>query len=220
MKFGLITEGISEHRIVKHIISKYFKGQEVYINQIQPPISDGKQSITGGWDKVLDYCQKDELKDILIENDFLIIQIDTDQSQNSPFNIPHLENGIARDPKILYADVLSKLCSLINNEVFIQYVDKIHFAICIHTIECWLLPIYYKDKRKTKIANCTDTLNQILRKKNIKSINTDDKNSSTSNRTYDEILKNFKGKSDIILTSKHNIGFSFFTDSLNTISQQ
>ena len=43
MKFALITEGPSEHRIIKHIIAKYFKDQEPEINQIQPKIVNEKQ---------------------------------------------------------------------------------------------------------------------------------------------------------------------------------
>lgn len=43
MKFALITEGPSEHKIIKHILSKYFKGFDPEINQIQPKIVDGKQ---------------------------------------------------------------------------------------------------------------------------------------------------------------------------------
>ena len=32
MRFALITEGPSEHRVIKHIISKYFKDQDTEIN--------------------------------------------------------------------------------------------------------------------------------------------------------------------------------------------
>jgi len=31
--------------------------------------------------------------------------------------------------------------------------------------ECWLLPLYYTDKRKYKTKNCLDTLNQIMKRK-------------------------------------------------------
>lgn len=91
MKFALITEGVSEHRIIKHIIAKFFKEQEPDINQIQPKMLNEKQETTGGWVEVLKYCEREELRSILIENDYLVIQIDTDQSQTTPFNINHLK---------------------------------------------------------------------------------------------------------------------------------
>ncbi len=42
MTFALITEGISEHRIIKHILLKCFKEFDPDINQIQPKISNDK----------------------------------------------------------------------------------------------------------------------------------------------------------------------------------
>jgi len=35
----------------------------------------------------------------------------------------------------------------------------------VHSIECWLLPLYYTDKKKSKVKSCLNTLNQALQKK-------------------------------------------------------
>ncbi|MBX7047161.1 MAG: phage tail protein [Ignavibacteria bacterium] len=218
MTFALITEGVSEHKIVKHIISKYFKDLDPNINQIQPQLLDDKQDTPGGWNEVLNYCAKDELKDILIENDYLVIQIDSDQSETFPFSIPHTNSeGQVKLPQDIHTDIINKLSSEIKKEILANYKDKIFFAICIHTIECWLLPLYYTDNRKTKILNCVDTLNQILPRKGLKPINNKEKNSPNSVTTYNEILKSLKKKSEIVSTSDHNIGFQYFINSLATI---
>jgi len=109
MRFALISEGPSEHRIIKHIVAKFFKDEDPEINPIQPRLINGKQDQTtpGGWNEVLKYCEGDELKDIMVENDFLIIQIDTDQSQTAPFNISHsnTDNTLMSDVDI-YFDVI------------------------------------------------------------------------------------------------------------------
>ena len=218
MKFALITEGASEHRIIKHIISKYFRDQETDINQIQPRIIDGKQEASGGWNEVLKYCQREELKDILIENDYLIIQIDSDQSQTKPFNVSHTkENGKVKTSEELHNDIINKLSELLLPEIKQTHGDKIFFAICIHTIECWLLPLYFTNNHKTVTSNCLSRLNSELAKKNIPVI-PQAKNSPNGVRAYDILLKNFRRKEEINNAAKHNIGFKKFITSISVIN--
>jgi hypothetical protein len=216
MKFALITEGASEHRIIKHIIAKYFKDQEPDINQIQPKILNEKQETTGGWVEVLKYCEREELKSIMVENDYLVIQIDTDQSQNAPFDINHLKpTGKEKTPTELLKDVLDKLNSLILPEIKAAYSEKIFFAISIHTLECWLLPIYTSN-HKSDIKGCFATLNKEIVKKNIKSISAA-KNSPSSQQSYRSILSNWKRKKEIEDSAQCNAGFKFFVAGLGGI---
>lgn len=223
MKFALITEGPSEHRIIKHIITKFFKDQEPEINQIQPKIINEKQQTTGGWNEVLKYCEREELKDIFVENNYLIIQIDTDQSQIKPFNISHTKQDTETNAVVnktiddLYTDIVEKLKGLIKPEILAVHNDKIFFAICIHTIECWLLPLYYGNNHKSDTKNCLGTLNTELRKKNINVIPSKDKNNPKSIRTYETILRDWRKKQDIVNSSQHNPAFKKFTDSLEVI---
>jgi hypothetical protein len=216
MKFALITEGASEHRIIKHIIAKYFKDQEPDTNQIQPKILNEKQETTGGWVEVLKYCEREELKSIMVENDYLVIQIDTDQSQNAPFSINHLKpTGDEKTPAELLEDVLGKLKSLILPEIKAAYSEKIFFAVSIHTLECWLLPLYYTNNHKSDTKGCLVTLNTELVKKNIKPISS--KNTPIAQRSYDSILSNWKKKNEIINSAQFNVGFKFFVDGLGGI---
>jgi hypothetical protein len=216
MKFALITEGVSEHRIIKHIITKYFKDQEPDINQIQPKILDEKQETTGGWVEVLKYCERKELKDIFVENDYLVIQIDTDQSQNAPFSINHLiPTGEEKTTNELLHDVLNKLNSLISPDIKATYSDKIFFAISIHTLECWLLPLFYVNNHKSDTKGCLSTLNIELTKKNIKPISI--KNSPIAQQSYRSILSNWKKKSEIVASAQYNVGFKGFVESLDLI---
>jgi hypothetical protein len=213
MKFALITEGVSEHRIIKHILTKYFKDQEPDINQIQPKILDEKQETTGGWVEVLKYCEREELKDIFVENDYLVIQIDTDQSQNAPFSINHLKpTGEEKTTNELLHDVLNKLNSLILPDIKAAYSDKIFFAISIHTLECWLLPLFYVNNHKLDTKGCLATLNIELTKKSIKPISV--KNNSFAQQSYRTILSNWKKKKEIEDSAQFNVGFKFFIDGL------
>lgn len=219
MKFALITEGASEHKVIKHIVSKYFRDFDPEINQIQPKLVNSKQLTEGGWNEVLKYCQRDEIKDILIENDYLIIQIDTDQSQTKPFSISHTNiNGQPKTPDELHTDVTQKIEGLIKAEIKREYGQRIFLAICIHSIECWLLPLFYNNDRRNGGNNCLQTLNQALSRKNIHIIPAGVKNNPNSIRSYDTILKNIKRKNDIVDISQYNVGFSKFIRQLDRIT--
>jgi hypothetical protein len=219
MRFTLITEGVSENRIIRHILNKYFNQHELFFRDAQPQIVNDKQATIGGWNEVLKYCERtDDLKEIFNNTDYLIIQIDTDQSQTMPFNVSH--TALDNNPKKvneLYVDVVDRLKGLISNGILEDHGNKIFFAICIHTIECWLLPLYYTSKHKTAIRNCTSALNNELRRKNIVRIPIRDKNSPISIRAYETILRNWRKKQDIINSAQHNTAFKGFIDSLEVI---
>jgi len=223
MTFATITEGASEYRVIKHILTKYFKEEDPDINPIQPKILDEKQHTTGGWNEVLKYCEREELDDILKENDFLVIQIDSDQSQIQPFGVNHsAEDNTPKAMDALYGDIVIKLKSLIRSEILQKYEGRILFAICLHTIECWLLPIYYTNKHKVDTSNCLYTLNLMLEKNKITQLptKTKDKNSPQSIRTYEAILNNWKRRQDLTEASVNNFGFANFINSLELIGNK
>lgn len=218
MTFGLITEGASEHKIIKHIITKFFKESDPFIIQIQPKLSDNfKQENVGGWVKVLKYCQRPELNDIFIENDYVVIQIDSDLSPTAPFSVSH-DNP--QNISKLYNDVIQKLKSLILPEILKKYDSKLFFAICIHSIECWLLPIYYTNHHKSDTKTCIATLNDALRKNDIHVLPLSGKNDANSQKTYQIVLSNWKRKQDLIAASNHNLGFKKFITSIETINNE
>jgi hypothetical protein len=219
MRFTLITEGVSENRVIKHILVKFFKEHELFFRDAQPQIVNDKQETIGGWNEVLKYCERtDDLKEIFNNSDYLIIQIDTDQSQTKPFSISHTKPDNNLKPvNQLYVDVVEKLKGLIKPEILETYSNKIFFAICIHTIECWLLPLYYTNNHKTDTRNCLSTINTELRRQNIHAISTRDKNNPNSIRTYETILRNWRKKQDIISSAQHNASFKKFVASIKVI---
>lgn len=221
MRFTLITEGASENRIIKHILIKYFKEHELFFRDAQPQIVNDKQDTVGGWNEVLKYCSRtDDLKEIFNNTDYLVIQIDTDLSQTKPFEINHFtpENDLKSFDQ-LHNDVVEKLKQLIDSELFELHSDKIFFAICIHTIECWLLPLHYTNNHKNDTRNCILTLNSELRRQNIVTIPVTNKNSVKSVKTYETILKAWRKREDINNSAQHNIAFQKFIDSLKLINQ-
>jgi len=82
-------------------------------------------------------------------------------------------------------------------------------VICIHSIECWFLPLYYADKRKSKLLNCLGSLNHQLKRKEGFTIG-----SPKDARLYERIAKKFRNKTNLLKLGNHNPGFKIFLDAL------
>lgn len=96
------------------------------------------------------------------------------------------------------------ISSIDSKEIF--YEDnkyKIIFAISVHSLECWLLPIC-KDLKAEKITSCFEALQREC--KDIKV----EKNYST----YDKISKVFLKNKELLKISSKNSSFDIFIKSL------
>lgn len=211
--FALITEGVSEHQIIKHILQRYLD-EEPEINQLQPEIIDGRQRAIGGWNEVLKYCEREEnLQTALLLNDYVVIQIDTDQCQTEPFSVPKIENGQPLSVEKLWQRVYNRIMNAIP-----ESIDKsrIIVAICSDTIECWLLPVCCATEIARKHTNqCVNHLNRELRRMNIHPIT--DKNSNQARKSYATVLSWMKKKREIRDAAQLHYGFSQFISRLDEI---
>lgn len=217
-RIALVTEGKSEHWVIKHIIQHYLKEKEIFFRQIQPQIVDEKQESTGGWLEVLKFCQRTEdIRSALIETDYLIIQIDTDESPKPGFGVPHTKDGgRLKSHEELFDEIIAKLNEIIDPSIENLLRKKIIFAICIHSIECWLLPIYLTNHHRYDTTNCMSTINNELRRKNLKTI-PQKKQTLNRQRVYESILRNWKRKQEIESSAQFNEGFRRFVNSLSEV---
>lgn len=218
VKIGLFCEGISESKILTHIIEKYLGSDNVVVNPLQPKQDDGKQQGFGGWHEVLLRCNDDDVNDVFATNDFLVIQIDSDMSHPDGYKAITDEEKIQGiDDEIHYAKIVNRLESNLSLEVVEKYRGKIIFAICFNETECWLIPLYYENdpKKCCSTTNCIYILNQGLPDK-IGYIPDKDKNSPAAIATYRAILKNLKAK-NIPVVAQYNYGFQRFIEQLDVI---
>lgn len=213
LKFALITEGISEHNIIKHILQRYCD-KEPIINQLQPQIIDSKQRTIGGWCEVLKYCEREaDLQEALRNNDYIVIQIDTDMCETSPFSVSKQENGRMLTEQELWNRVSERLHSAIPDSID---KSRIIFAISSDIIECWLLPIFCTSEvTKKKVLGCLSKLNAELKRNNLHPIT--DKNSIQAQRTYRSILKLIKKRNDIKKCADYHYGFKEFLQQLSLL---
>ena len=218
MQIGLIAEGASELRILKHIIGRYL-GTEHDTNEIQPKTNaQGTQIVPGGWDRVITTFEfENTVKDALVENDYVLIQIDTDQVQTAPFSVNVLdENGQYCKPEVLHQRVSERILNNIPNLIDSER-ERVILAICISEIECWLLPLYYNDSKRCKTTGCITLLNQKLSSNKIDPLPNGNKNSQGAQKTYNIILKNLKKPKEIEECAQYNYGFYSFINKLKYI---
>ena len=172
--FGLICEGITDQIVIENILVGHFNNPDIEVNALQPlrDATDENLAIThANWHKVFEYCKSNRFKEAFQQEElYLIIQIDTDiffsENVSKEYQITTKdENGKDLPVEILANNVVEKFIYNIGETFYQENQERIIFAISIHSTECWLLPLYFTDKKKAKTVNCLKTLNPALKKK-------------------------------------------------------
>jgi len=210
-KIGIVSEGVSDFRVLRHIITRYLKDQDLWVLPLNPKqTKDGKQDGPGGWGLVIKYLE-DKEKKLIVEAqkedfEFIIVQIDTDVCE---------EYGVTHDLSDIETFWLN-ICDNLSNRIPEDFdKSKLIFAICIDEIECWLIP--FVDINKTnceKTSNCINIVNKDIKGKGL-FIDADNKNSDGAKSAYDYILKHKKKPKDIQDCSVYNYGFKKFIEQLD-----
>ena len=213
--FGFITEGVTDQIVIEYILNGYFNTDDININELQPlrDETDRHRSENyGGWKLVFDYCKSEKFKQAFQFNDYIIIQIDTDVSEEPHYDVSKRDATTGRELDVveLTEKVKEKFNNLIGLEFFDEYQEKIIFAISVHSIECWLLPLYYNDRKKYKIVNCLQTLNRELNRQEGFTIDRDNKKVDY----YEKIAKNFRKHKRLIGWCEENPSFGIFIEEL------
>lgn len=209
-----IGEGVTDFQVIRNILVGYFKDPDINFESLQPEIDKtDQQTSAGNWLKVLNYCASEKFRGSFSYTDYVIIQIDTDACDQKHFDIP---NGKTLKVEELVLKVKEKIVSAIGEGFYKKVQKQVLFAISVHELECWLLPIYYPNEKskKVKTSGCLGALNQALSKKFGFTI---DKTSKNFNRQYEEISKPFRKSGDLAKYSKENPSFSIFYKELSKI---
>lgn len=219
MKIGIVSEGMSDYRVLKHIAGRYLKQIDPNIQfvPLQPKETpQSKQEGFGGWQKVFTYIKGEEGEPNIITAfeegvDFIIVQIDTDVREQYDVDCSDI------DKQQLWDAVKAKLIECTCEEVD---VSKLLFAITIHSTECWLIPFVETNVGKCeKIDACVNTLNNSMRATDYY-IDPDNKNNNRAQQAYDFILKRKKKKSELLACAQYNKGFELFLHQLDVINRE
>ena len=157
ISFGLVTEGRTDQAVIRAILAGYFGDDNIRVTSLNP----GDKNKLGGWGQVFQYCNSPDFQEAFESKDYVIIHIDTDISPQ--YKIAQIDqDGNYLSPNQLIENVKNKFKSLLDPEFYQRYGERIIFAIAVHSIECWLLPLYCEDAEKSEIDNCSARLEKTI----------------------------------------------------------
>jgi len=207
-KFGLACEGITDQIVLENILCGYYKDYDDLDEEIQPfqPAYDEttkkqKEDEFGGWEMLLEYLSEKRFRDDVLNSEYAIIQIDTDISDHPNFDVKKDTSCI----ETYISNIKDKIISVIDSKekFYDENKENIIFAISVHSLECWILPIY-KQLKNEKILGCLETLQNESKKITV-----------VKNRdTYDKLTKPFIKNKELIKIIPKNQSFEIFINSL------
>jgi hypothetical protein len=154
--FAGIAEGITDQKVINNILVGYFNDRDINVNWLQP----AKIGKSEGHGEVTNYCRSRKFKAVFDLNEYVIVHIDTDISPK--LGISHQdENGQPISPDLLIERVIAKFREDIGEDIYNQFANNIIFAIAVHSIECWLLPLHCKEA-KSETVGCLSTLSKVF----------------------------------------------------------
>ena len=213
-KIGIVSEGVSDYYVLKHIVSRYLKELDVYTIPLNPKQDKGKQIGFNGWQGVLNYISGTDEKNLFVEAlredcEYVVVQIDTDRC--AEYGVEHRDDDLT----MLWKNVRENLMNRIPTDFD---KSKLIFAISIDETECWLIPFIDSNKKNCEnIDRCVNLVNKGIKKKNLY-IDPDNKNSDGAKSAYDYILKQKKKPKEIKECSEDNFGFKKLIEQLDEIS--
>lgn len=152
---AIISEGITDQVFLEELIFKCINFRDEPEFVYAQPMYDATHKHTaphGGWELVLEFCEK-RILEALGANDYAIIQIDTDCGDHPNFGLELCPGGIDKDDETLVQEAVEIIKSKIGPQTIQHYGDKIIFAICVHSLETWILMCVGNIKKKKNSFN-------------------------------------------------------------------
>ena len=219
--FALVTEGPTDHVILKNILIGFFKDQrEPDVHREHPDPQAEKQY--GGWTLVLQYLREKKFEQAFQLNRYLVVQIDTDIAEEPGFGVPRQNKDGPLGLEEFVSKVVDRLKSEIGRQDLEFYGDRFVFAIGVEELECWLLPLWFGDNKGEQIANCTTRLgacNQLrdeLSKKNYRWIRKEEKDALS----YDLASREYRKRATLFAQGPRSPSLEMFLAELNRRSIQ
>lgn len=215
--FGLILEGRSDHAVIKRILLSFFQNPDLVINGIVPAQDATDASISQlptGWGNVRGHLQnEDDFLSNFETTEYVVIQIDSDRSPE--YGVPHHHPTEEREKTVeeLVEDIILKLIEWIRPENYKEVKGRVIFAVAVHEIECWLLPIYFENKPASygKTVNCINTLNTVLPAKEGFYIH------EKNYHHYEQMALGYRKKKDLLRLGPRNPSLAIFLEKLEKV---
>lgn len=206
---GIVAEGITDQLVIQNILLGHFRDrlgeQDIYFDQ--PP----DLSSHGGWEILRDYLRQGRHRDAFQFRDYLVVQIDSDVSHQKHFDVPHADpkTGKQLTPAELVIRIRRRLVEWIGAEDILRYEGRFFFAVCVHELECWLVPLWEKQRHHAAVTNCARRVQQGQDRAKVRSpINKNEP------RTYDEASSAFRKTKLLKQAAKAQASLGMFLEEL------
>ncbi len=208
---GIIGEGPTDHVVLESIITGYTGNKNISFTPLQP-----KEGEPGNWDRVLNYCGSSDFKSAFTNPDLIVVvQIDTDVFGTE--NVPK-DKAISGMEKLSVLEIVAAMRDQLIAEMSAAFYKaletRILFAISVHEIECWFLPVYFSNNKKKAATTkgCISRLNEELTKAN-EGFYVDGKDLGN----YRKLCRHFKKKKDLLVFGKLNESLGIFIGELKKL---
>lgn len=212
---GIVAEGVTDQLVIQNILLGFFKDrlteQDIYFDQ--PPDISAEQRF-GNWALVMTYLQQGRYAEAFQLRDFLVVQIDSDVSPLKHFDVPHTDpaTGKALNDSELVTCIRERLTQWIGPEGMTRYAGRFLFAICVHELECWLVPLWENERHHHATTNCMRRVQQGQRRAKVKRpIN------KLEPRSYDEASRDLRKIRELKRAAVAQQSLDLFLDQLAEI---
>jgi hypothetical protein len=161
--FALVTEGPTDQEVITNIICGFYNNKDIDPSLLQPSrASKVNDQTPGGWGNLVNYLASQKFRDSFSVNEFVIIHFDADVCDDTSFGVTKTD-----DLAVMVESIVLRLCQSVGEDFYNSVRERIIFAICVDSIECWLLPLYFDGvpAKRNKQSGCISTLNPELTKK-------------------------------------------------------
>jgi hypothetical protein len=217
LKFGVIAEGATDQTVIENILLGYFEDQEdePAINFVQPrrPLTEAP----AGWGHVFKSLERKQHEEALQFNEYLVIHIDTDVQEQPGFDVPRRDGGNELPVSDRVDRVIARLKQNIDAGFYRANAHRILFAIAVDTIECWLLPLLYSDKRAAKITGCLESANQALRKADQNALSAGE---TKFIRAYEKASSSYRKRKTLIEHHRRNPSLELLIKQLDSLQSR
>ncbi len=210
-KFGLACEGITDHIVLENILCGYFEDPDLdeNITRLQPHLdeTDQKQANFGGWEMLVDYLKSLRFREDVVNVKYLVLQLDTDIIEHPNFGLSYQNNQGEKltIEEIIESTIIELISKIDSGEVgfYEKNKDKVIFALCVHSLECWLYAHYNNKLLKSpKITGCGKALEYTLKESRF--------DKSKDKKLYEKYSKVFLERKNIDQAANKDPSFKYF----------
>jgi hypothetical protein len=220
VKFAIVAEGLTDQLVIQNILLGYFEDEdeEPVINFVQPlPATTSLPDPPAGWTRVFEALRRGEPQKALQFHDYLVIHIDTDVQEEDGFGVSRREEGKELSIPQRIERVITRLERDIDAAFYRDNTQRFLFAVAVDTIECWLLPLLYKNKKAEKTTGCLEAANTALRKANKNGLFAGE---TKFPRAYDQASDDFTKRKNLMKHRGKNPSLKLFIKQLDDLQSR